>query len=39
MNTSSPKVTWGNRQKKKTWTDYFAYVHRGIAKHLTRYIE
>jgi len=26
------------RHKKKTWTTYFVYVHRGIAKHLTRYI-
>ncbi len=26
------------RHKKKTWTTYIVYVHRGIAKHLTRYI-
>ena len=29
---------WNKRQKKKTWTDYFVYVSRGIAKHLTHYI-
>ena len=26
------------RHKKKTWTSYVVYVHRGIAKHQTRYI-
>ena len=26
------------KKEKKTWTVYFVYVSRGIAKHLTHYI-
>jgi hypothetical protein len=32
------KVSWGEYIKRKRGLFNFVYVHRGIAKHLTRYI-
>jgi hypothetical protein len=32
---ASPKAMWEIDTKRKTWTIYFVYVIRGIAKHLS----